>query len=162
MSNTIPRRCPRFLLAGALLAALVLLPTAAFAAAAGGGAAMPWTGPLQSLLNNLSGPTARIIASCVNDAISSPLARKIWPRVYDMPAPICGDSWWYSSHPSAATGSWKATVIVSGAVEIVRCDCAVPSPACGNIAVEIDRWPAALMTYTWARSSEPIDAPIQP
>lgn len=63
MSNTIPRRCPRFLLAATLLLMLVLLPTAAFAASAGGGAAMPWTGPLQSLLNNLSGPTARIIGA---------------------------------------------------------------------------------------------------
>lgn len=63
MSNTIPRRCPRFLFVAALLVALVLLPTAAFAASAGGGAAMPWTGPLQSLLNNLSGPTARIIGA---------------------------------------------------------------------------------------------------
>ena len=49
---------------GAALIALVgLLPDVALAASAGGGAAMPWTGPLQSLLNNLSGPTARIIGA---------------------------------------------------------------------------------------------------
>ena len=49
---------------GAVLIALVaLLPDVALAASTGGGAAMPWTGPLQSLLNNLSGPTARIIGA---------------------------------------------------------------------------------------------------
>lgn len=47
----------------ALIAALALMPGVALAASAGGGAAMPWTGPLQSLLNNLSGPTARIIGA---------------------------------------------------------------------------------------------------
>ena len=46
-----------------LLAAALLLPNVALAASAGGGAVMPWTGPLQSLLNNLSGPTARIIGA---------------------------------------------------------------------------------------------------
>jgi type IV secretion system protein VirB2 len=46
-----------------IVALLLLLPTAAFAAPAGGGAAMPWTGPLESLLNNLSGPTARILGA---------------------------------------------------------------------------------------------------
>jgi len=44
------------------LTAVLLSPTLAYAASSGGGAAMPWTGPLQSLLDNLSGPTARIIA----------------------------------------------------------------------------------------------------
>ncbi len=42
--------------------AILCTPTVAFAAGAGGGATMPWTGPLQTLLDNLSGPTARIVA----------------------------------------------------------------------------------------------------
>lgn len=46
----------------AAVAAVLLTPTVAYAAGAGGGAAMPWTGPLQALLDNLSGPTARIVA----------------------------------------------------------------------------------------------------
>lgn len=41
----------------------MLAPIQAFAAPVGGGAVMPWTGPLQSLLDNLSGPTARIIGA---------------------------------------------------------------------------------------------------
>ena len=48
-------------LAGAVTA-LLAAPAIAYAAGAGGGAAMPWTGPLQTLLDNLSGPTARIVA----------------------------------------------------------------------------------------------------
>ncbi len=40
---------------------LILLPSVARAAAAGG-TDMPWTGPLQQLLDNLSGPTARVLA----------------------------------------------------------------------------------------------------
>src|SRR3989441_7222338 len=64
MTDTTPRTLPRYLLVGAVLAlAFVLLPHVAVAASAGGGAPMPWTGPLQSLLNNLSGPTARIIGA---------------------------------------------------------------------------------------------------
>ena len=64
MTNTTPRTFPRVLLVGALLAlASVLLPHVALAASTGGGAPMPWTGPLQSLLDNLSGPTARIIGA---------------------------------------------------------------------------------------------------
>ena len=52
-------------LAIAALAAalLVLVPAVAAAAPAGAGASMPWTGPLQSLLNNLSGTTARILGA---------------------------------------------------------------------------------------------------
>lgn len=42
---------------------LVLVPDVASAAPAGAGASMPWTGPLQSLLNNLSGTTARILGA---------------------------------------------------------------------------------------------------
>lgn len=45
------------------VAIALLVPNVAFAAPVGGGAAMPWTGPLQSLLDNLSGPTARIIGA---------------------------------------------------------------------------------------------------
>ena len=58
-------RCTRFIVAASVFAlmAATLLPSVALAAPAGGGAAMPWTGPLQSLLNNLSGPTARIIGA---------------------------------------------------------------------------------------------------
>jgi type IV secretory pathway VirB2 component (pilin) len=44
--------------------ALVLLvpaPRWLLAASSDAGVAMPWTGPLQSLLDNLSGPTARIL-----------------------------------------------------------------------------------------------------
>jgi len=64
MTDTTPRTLPRYLVVGAVLAlAFVLLPHVAFAASAGGGAPMPWTGPLQSLLNNLSGSTARIIGA---------------------------------------------------------------------------------------------------
>ena len=44
------------------VAAMLCAPAVAYAAGAGGGAAMPWTGPLQTLLDNLSGPTARIVA----------------------------------------------------------------------------------------------------
>ena len=55
------RRMCAAAMAGAVLAVLCI-PTVAFAAGAGGGASMPWTGPLQTLLDNLSGPTARIVA----------------------------------------------------------------------------------------------------
>lgn len=48
-------------LAGAV-AGVLALPAIAYAAGAGAAAAMPWTGPLQTLLDNLSGPTARILA----------------------------------------------------------------------------------------------------
>jgi type IV secretion system protein TrbC len=44
------------------VAAVFCTPAVAMAAGAGGGASMPWTGPLQTLLDNLSGPTARIVA----------------------------------------------------------------------------------------------------
>ena len=50
-------------LALGVVALMILLPELALAAPAGGGAAMPWTGPLQSLLSNLSGPTARILGA---------------------------------------------------------------------------------------------------
>lgn len=43
--------------------ALLLFPAIALAAPAGAGADMPWTGPLQSLLDNLSGTTARILGA---------------------------------------------------------------------------------------------------
>ena len=64
MMDAIPLPPHRYLLVDVVLAlASVLLPHVAVAASAGGGAPMPWTGPLQSLLNNLSGPTARIIGA---------------------------------------------------------------------------------------------------
>lgn len=43
--------------------ALMTMPAAAIAAPVGAGADMPWTGPLQSLLDNLSGTTARILGA---------------------------------------------------------------------------------------------------
>ncbi len=44
--------------------AAVLTPTLApLAHAAGGGAPMPWDGPLTALLDNLAGPTARILVT---------------------------------------------------------------------------------------------------
>lgn len=46
----------------ALPVVAALVPSAVYAAGAGGGADMPWTGPLQELLDNLSGPTARVLA----------------------------------------------------------------------------------------------------
>ncbi len=64
MTDTMRRNLHQYLLVGVAIAlASVLLPHVAVAASAGGGAPMPWTGPLQSLLNNLSGPTARIIGA---------------------------------------------------------------------------------------------------
>ena len=64
MTDTTPRTLPRYLVVGAALAlGFVFLPHVAVAASAGGGAPMPWTGPLESLLDNLSGPTARIIGA---------------------------------------------------------------------------------------------------
>ena len=50
-------------LIAALVAVALVMPSVALAAPVGGGAVMPWTGPLQSLLDNLSGPTARIIGA---------------------------------------------------------------------------------------------------
>ncbi len=44
-------------------ALIVLLPTTLLAASAGGGPVMPWTAPLQTLLNDLSGPTARVLGA---------------------------------------------------------------------------------------------------
>ncbi|MEP6496114.1 MAG: TrbC/VirB2 family protein [bacterium] len=46
----------------AAAALLTLLPAVVHAAPAGG-ADMPWTGPLQNLLDNLSGTTARIVGA---------------------------------------------------------------------------------------------------
>ena len=51
------------LLALLVTVALIFGPSVAFAAPAGGGAPMPWTGPLEMLLDNLSGPTARILGA---------------------------------------------------------------------------------------------------
>ena len=64
MTDTMRRNLHPYLIVGVAIAlASVLLPHVAVAASAGGGAPMPWTGPLQSLLNNLSGPTARVIGA---------------------------------------------------------------------------------------------------
>ena len=59
-----PTKRRHVLAAAAVVAVMAVLctPAVAFAAGAGGGASMPWTGPLQTLLDNLSGPTARIVA----------------------------------------------------------------------------------------------------
>jgi type IV secretory pathway VirB2 component (pilin) len=62
MNRTIPRLLRQRLVRALVLVALVwLVPDVALAASAGGAAPMPWTGPLQSLLDNLSGPTARTL-----------------------------------------------------------------------------------------------------
>lgn len=62
-----PRRTPtlRMLLVGLAVVATAsaVITEPAIAAPAGGGAVMPWTGPLQDLLDNLSGPTARILGA---------------------------------------------------------------------------------------------------
>jgi len=60
MHHLLIRRLSLVLAFGVLL---LLAPEPALAAPAAGGAAMPWTGPLQSLLSNLSGPTARILGA---------------------------------------------------------------------------------------------------
>ena len=57
----------------AIIAVSMVLPAVALAAPAGGGAVMPWTGPLQSLLDNLSGPTARIIVRPSRRQMPTPL-----------------------------------------------------------------------------------------
>lgn len=62
MPRVMMRPIPLALAVETLVLVLVLAEPA-LAAPAGGGAAMPWTGPLQSLLNNLSGPTARILGA---------------------------------------------------------------------------------------------------
>lgn len=49
------------LLAATAITLLIVVPAHAAAAPVGIGADMPWTGPLQSLLDNLSGSTARIL-----------------------------------------------------------------------------------------------------
>lgn len=64
MTDTTHPGLRRYVLVGVAIALVsFVLPHVAFAASAGGGAPMPWTGPLQSLLNNLSGPTARILGA---------------------------------------------------------------------------------------------------
>lgn len=52
---------------------LIVIPSVMLAAPVGGGADMPWTGPLQSLLDNLSGTTARILG-----ALAFVLGGAIW------------------------------------------------------------------------------------
>ena len=58
--DLLPRAVP---IVALILLVVVLTPTVASAAPVGGGADMPWTGPLQSLLDNLSGTTARILGA---------------------------------------------------------------------------------------------------
>ena len=53
----------RWVLWSITLSAVVLCPGLLLAAASDDAATMPWTGPLQSLLDNLSGPTARILGA---------------------------------------------------------------------------------------------------
>src|SRR5690242_794111 len=53
----------KHLVLSTLVFATLLLPTVVLAAPAGGGAPMPWTGPLELLLDNLSGPTARVLGA---------------------------------------------------------------------------------------------------
>lgn len=62
-ASRIHRPSWRRVAAGCAVAAVMSLPATLLAAPVGGGAAMPWTGPLQSLLGNLSGPTARVIGA---------------------------------------------------------------------------------------------------
>ena len=63
MTDSVARISARpIVLSVAVVLAVVLFPDLAPAASTGG-AEMPWTGPLQSLLDNLSGPTARIIGA---------------------------------------------------------------------------------------------------
>jgi type IV secretion system protein TrbC len=59
---TMPRHVSPAIILAAVVIGVLCTPVVAHAAGAGAGAAMPWTGPLQALLDNLSGPTARIVA----------------------------------------------------------------------------------------------------
>ena len=63
MNPLCPSRRSKRLVLPTLVLATVLLPTVVLAAPAGGGAPMPWTGPLELLLDNLSGPTARVLGA---------------------------------------------------------------------------------------------------
>lgn len=56
------RRAATAIVMAAVVIGVLCTPGVAHAAGAGAGAVMPWTGPLQALLDNLSGPTARIVA----------------------------------------------------------------------------------------------------
>ena len=56
------RRAAPTIIVAAVVIGVLCTPAVAYAAGAGAGAVMPWTGPLQALLDNLSGPTARIVA----------------------------------------------------------------------------------------------------
>ena len=55
------------------IVAFIAFPSTALAAPVGAGANMPWTGPLQGLLDNLSGTTARILG-----ALAFVLGGAIW------------------------------------------------------------------------------------
>ena len=56
-------RSARRLVRACLTAVLLTVTLAPAAHAAGGGVAMPWDAPLTALLNNLAGPTARILVT---------------------------------------------------------------------------------------------------
>ena len=43
------------------IGSIALMPTSAFAAGGGGGTAMPWEGPIQSVLASLTGPVAQAL-----------------------------------------------------------------------------------------------------
>jgi len=58
-----PTHALRSMASGALFAVCLALPRVLVAATTAAAADMPWTGPLQSLLDNLSGPTARILGA---------------------------------------------------------------------------------------------------
>lgn len=58
-ASPVTRRAALMICGSALF---IAWPGVAFASSTGG-AVMPWTAPLQSLLDNLSGPTARIVGA---------------------------------------------------------------------------------------------------
>lgn len=57
-----------------LTATLALVATGAAHAATGGGGGMPWEGPLQAVLDSITGPVARIIAILIIVATGLTLA----------------------------------------------------------------------------------------
>lgn len=60
--------------AALLTATLALAATGAAHAATGGGGGMPWEGPLQAVLDSITGPVARIIAILIIVATGLTLA----------------------------------------------------------------------------------------
>lgn len=74
MSTLIPmtKRLPGAV--AALAAGMVMLPGVAMAAGAGGGGSMPWNSFLTTLKNDLTGPTAGIVALIAFFALAFQLA----------------------------------------------------------------------------------------